>query len=186
MTGAITLAATAVVGLGMSAYEMSQQNSNASTALGIAQTTQGEQQYYQQMLQQLIANPSSVSQLPGFQFQLQTGSQAVADAMGAKGLAGSGNEAAALTTYGQGLASTFYGQQANLLASLSGLTAASSPAQDVNAATGATSASSSQMSQLLNSLGFFGTLGMTRTGAPAGTPAGGYTAPYSGYGVIDG
>lgn len=171
MTGAITAGVGLAVGLGTTAYEMSQQNALQGSAIGMAQTTQGEQEYYNSLLQQLIANPSSVSTLPGFQFQLGTGEKAVADTMGASGFAGSGNEAAALTQFGQGLASTFYGQQAQLLASLSGVTNASSPAQGVSAATGAGALTTNTLSSLLNSLGFYGTLGKgLGTGAPAGTP----------------
>jgi hypothetical protein len=170
MTGAITAAAVGVAAIGAGAYEASQQAGLQSDALGIAHTTQGEQMYYNNLLQQLIANPSSVSQLPGFQFQLDTGSKAIAAGMGAGGFAGSGNEAAALTEFGQGLASSFYGQQTSLLASLSGVTAPSSPAQNISAATGASGLTSSTLSSLLNSLGFYGAMAKG-TGAPAGTPA---------------
>lgn len=174
MTGAVTLAATAVAGVGLSAYEMSQQNSLQSQGLGLAKTTQQEQMYYNNMLQQLIANPNSVQDLPGFGFFLDTGSKAVASGMGASGFTGSGNEAAALTQFGQGLASSFYGQQTSLLASLSGVTAPSSPASSIGAATGAAGLTTNTMSQLLNSLGFWGQLGrggFYGTGASAGTPA---------------
>lgn len=174
MTGIVTLAAAAVIGAGTGIYEASQAGKVSSGALGLAQTTQGEQEYYNNMLQQLIANPSSVSQLPGFQFDLSTGEKAVSDTMGASGFGGSGNEAAALTQFGQGLASSFYGQQTSLLASLSGVTAPSSPASSYSAATGANANATSTISSLLNSLGFYGTLASQRsiTGAPAGTPAG--------------
>lgn len=173
MSGAITLAAAAVTAAGASAYEISQSNSLQSTALSMAQTTQGEQQYYNTLLQQLIANPSSVSSLPGYQFQLSQGSAAVADQMGAGGFFGSGNEAAALMMFGQGLASSFYGQQTSLLASLSGVTSASSPASSVSAATGASSLTSSQLNNLFQNLGItagiYKNLGLGSPGA--GTPA---------------
>lgn len=173
MTGLISGGAALVGGLvtaGVGAYEASQQHGLQEDALGMAAHTQQEQDYYNSLLQTLIANPSSVSTLPGFQFQFDTGSKAVAARMGAGGFAGSGNEAAALTEFGQGLAGSFYGQQASLLASLSGVTAPSSPAQNVNAATGASSLTSNTLSSLLNSLGFYANLGRTY-GAPAGTPA---------------
>jgi hypothetical protein len=182
MTGAIALAATAVASVGLSAYEYSQQSSAQSQALDLAKTTQGEQEYYNNLLQQLIANPSSVSSLPGFQFDLATGSKAVAAGMGPAGLAGSGNEGAALEQFGQGLASSFYGQQTSLLASLSGVTAPSSPAQDVNAATGASSLTTNTLSNLLNSIGFYGTM-YRNTGAGAGTPAGSSASDYGALGV---
>jgi hypothetical protein len=171
MSGIVAAAAATAASVGMGAYELSQQNSLQGQALSMAQTTQGEQQYYNQLLQQLIANPSSVSQLPGYQFQLSQGSAAVADQMAASGFAGSGNEAAALTQFGQGLASSFYGQQTSLLASLSGVTAPSSPAQNVGAATGAAGLTTNTLSSLLNSLGFYSRLSTSPSGAPAGTPA---------------
>jgi len=167
-------AAAAVGGLGISAYEASQQGSEASSALSLAKNTAGEQEYYNNMLKTLIADPSSVGQLPGFQFQEQTGAAAVHDQMAAGGFGGSGNEGAALTQFGQGLASSFYNQQTQLLSALSGVTAPSSPASSINAATGASGQATSTISGLLNSLGFYGMLGYQKgqTGAPASTPAG--------------
>lgn len=174
MTGLIAGAVVGAVGIGVGAYEANKSQGIAEQGLSLAKTTQGEQEYYNQMLQQLIANPSSVSQLPGFAFDLSTGEKAVADTMGASGFGGSGNEAASLTQFGQGLASSFYTQQTNLLASLSGVTAPSSPASAIGAATGAQANATSTVSSLLNSLGFYGALASQRsiTGAPAGTPAG--------------
>lgn len=174
LTLTTVLATAAVASAGTGIYEASQQGKTSSAALGLAQTTQGEQEYYNNMLQTLIANPSSVGQLPGFQFQAQTGAAAVHDQQAAAGFGGSGNEGAALTEFGQGLASSFYGQQTNLLASLSGVTAPSSPASAYGAATGAQGQETSTISSLLNSLGFYGMLGYQKglTGAPASTPAG--------------
>lgn len=174
MTGAITAVAVGVAGAAAGAYEASQSASVAREGLGIAETTQSEQQYYNSMLQTLIANPGSVSSLPGFQFELDTGSKAVAAGFGPAGLAGSGNEAAALTSFGQGLAGQFYLQQTGLLASLSGVTNASSPAQGINAATSANANSTQNISNLLNTLGFYGAIGSKGglfSGASSGTPA---------------
>jgi len=176
----MTLTVTTVIGIagvaaaGAGTYEAVQSNKTSSAALGLAQTTAGEQEYYNNMLQTLIANPSSVGQLPGFQFQEQTGAAAVADQMGAKGFGGSGNEGAALTSFGQGLASSFYGQQTQLLSSLAGVTAPTSAGQALGAATGAQGQETSTISSLLNSLGFYGMLGYQKSnsGAPASTPAG--------------
>ncbi len=86
---------------------------------------------YQQQLQQLMANPSSVTSLPGYQFQFDQGQQALQRQMAAGGYGGtgaapgtgggSGNYGTALTQYGQGFAQNFYQQQ---LANLSGLSGA--------------------------------------------------------------
>ena len=176
---AAAIAGVGLLSAGISAYSASQQGSIEGQELGMAKTTFGEQQGFEQMLQQLIANPSSVSTLPGFQFQLQTGSQAVADEMAASGFGGSGNEAAALTKFGQGLASSFNGQQAGLLAQLSGVTAASSPAQSSSAATSASAVQGTTLNDLLTQLSVLG--GLT-AGLAGGTPAAGTPASSGGVG----
>jgi len=55
---------------------------------------------------------------PGYNFQMQQGTQALDRSAAGKGLFGSGNNAAALTQYGQGLANQDYG---NWLSRLQGL-----------------------------------------------------------------
>jgi len=169
----IILGAGLALSAGVSAYGASVQSGIASTQEGIAKTTFAEQQGYAQQLQQLIANPSSVTSLPGYQFQFNQGSQAVARQMAASGFGGSTNEANALTQFGQGLASSFYGQQTSLLASLSGLQTAASTAQSGAAASSAASASSSQLNSLLASLGVLGGLAGGSFGASGGAAAGG-------------
>jgi len=121
----------------------------------MAGTVFGEQQDYARQLAQLISDPSSVKNLPGYQFQMQQGTDAVARQMAASGFLGSGNEATALEQYGQGLASSFYGQQTSLLASLAGLTAPSSPSQLSGAATGAGQTAFQQFMQLAGQAGLF-------------------------------
>lgn len=63
---------------------------------------------------------------PGYNFQLQQGTQALDRSAAGSGLFGSGNAAAALTQYGQGLANQDYGNWLSRLSSLGqqGLTAA--------------------------------------------------------------
>ena len=173
MTGVVTATAAAVVGAGAAVYGAVEAGSTASQARGQSSTVFGEQQQYAKQLAALISDPSSVSSLPGYQFQLSQGSEAVARQMAASGYLGSGNEATALTQFGQGLASSFYGQQANLLASLAGLTAPSSPSQLTGAATGASQNSFSQLMTLLGQAGLFaGRGGFSSAGTPAGFTAG--------------
>lgn len=57
-------------------------------------------------LNKLIANPNSVTTLPGYQFQLQQGQDAILNGAAAGGL--TGNTLKALSQYGQGLASNYY------------------------------------------------------------------------------
>ena len=76
----------------------------------------GQQQQYAKQLQALMANPSSVQGLPGY----QAGLQAVQRSQAAQGYQGSGNMAAALAGYG----GQAYQQQ---LANLSALQGQSAP-----------------------------------------------------------
>jgi hypothetical protein len=142
------------------------------SASGEQQTIFAEQQNYEQQLEKLIADPSSVTKLPGYEFQLGQGTTAVARQMAGSGYLGSGNEAAALTQYGQGLAQNFYTTQANLLAQLAGITAPSSPAQ-LGAV--ATQQQSNQWQQMFAAMGGLGTLA-GHFGSAGGMPPGS-TAP---------
>jgi hypothetical protein len=185
MTGLYTLAAAAVVGTGTGIYEATQAGKISGQAMGQSGTIFGEQQNYQALLAQLIANPSLVSSLPGYQFQFGQGIQAIQRA----NPGATGQELTAATQFGQGLAGSFYTTQANLLAELSGITAPSSTAQLGSVATGARSSQASQINNLLAELGigtgmYFGG-GLPGSYAPGGNaytgvlsganPGGGYT-----------
>lgn len=73
---------------------------------------------YQNQLNNLLANPSSVTQTPGYQFALQQGNEAINRSAAAKGMLNSGNVLAELAKYGQGMASQGYQQQLNNLQGL--------------------------------------------------------------------
>lgn len=62
-------------------------------------------------VQQLMANPSSVSSLPGYQFQMDQGTKALDHSAVANGNLFSGAQGKALDTFGQNLANTTYNQQ---------------------------------------------------------------------------
>jgi len=172
VTGVVTATAAAVVGAGAAVYGAVEAGQSQGQARGMASTVFGEQQQYAQQLAALIADPSSVKNLPGYQFQMQQGTDAVARQMAASGFLGSGNEATALEQYGQGLASSFYGQQTSLLASLAGLTAPSSPSQLSGAATGASQNSFNQLMTLLGQAGMFaGRFGGSSAGGAGVTAA---------------
>lgn len=180
MTGAVTAAAALAVSAGVGIYSAVNASKVSGQAMGQSGTIFGEQQSYEQQLQQLMANPSSVTQLPGYQFQLEQGTQAVARQMGAAGMFGSGNEAAALTQYGQGLASSFYQQQVNNLMSLSGITAPESPAQATGAAVAANTSTSNQIQGLLGQLGIAYGLGGGNNGIFSGSSYSSAATPGSG------
>lgn len=164
---AITTAIAAVASAGAAAYGAYSTSQTQSQMQGMAQGTYNEQQGFAQQLQTLMANPSSVTSLPGYEFQFQQGSDAVTREMAASGFLGSGNEATALTKYGQGMAQSAYAQQEQMLAGLSGLQAASSPAQYGSVGLSAGNSAFSQLGQAFSSLGYG--LGQYNMG-PAFTP----------------
>ena len=172
--GAVT--AAAVIGAGATVYEGSQTRAFAAAQEGnqsaIQQVQFGEQQQYATQLQNLIANPSQVTSLPGYQFMFDQGQQAVSRQAAAGGFLNSGNEGTALVQYGQGFATNALTQQEQLLSSLSGLSAPvqGNPVGAVNAATNATNASNTQLNNLLQQLGLAtGTFAKYGTGASSGT-----------------
>jgi hypothetical protein len=153
MTGAVTLAAAAVASVGVGAYSAYSSSKQTGFADSIAGTEFGEQQGMYSMLMSLLTNPQSFASNPAYSFATNQGSAAVARQMGASGYAGSGNEALALQQFGQQSAFSGLASQEQLLASLSGLNASSSPAQNVSAATGASSNSFNQFLSMLPILG---------------------------------
>lgn len=71
-------------------------------------------------LNNLIQNPSSVSSLPGYQFDLQQGTQAADRSAAARGMDQSGRTLKDLTRFGTGLADNTYGSQLSRLMALNG------------------------------------------------------------------
>jgi len=155
----VGLGTAAAIGIGagslfMGAESASNQQGISNQALGLAQTTQQEQMYWNQQLQQLMKNPSEFLSSPIFQSTLNTGLQGVSRTMAAEGYTGSGNEATALTQYGTSFASGQLLSQEQLLASMGGATNASSPTQALGAASGSQSASFNELGAILASLGY--------------------------------
>ena len=62
-------------------------------------------------LQRLISDPSSLSSLPGYQFQLDQGINALDRSAAARGMLNSGRQSKDLLRFGQGLADSTYGSQ---------------------------------------------------------------------------
>lgn len=69
-------------------------------------------------LMNLLNDPSSLANDPGYKFEMDQGQQALARSAAAKGMTGSGNTLAALLEHGQGLAATRRGQEVDRLSSL--------------------------------------------------------------------
>lgn len=77
-------------------------------------------QQYAQQLAALQANPGSVTNMPGYQFGMDQGSQALQRQMAQGGYTQSGNEKIALQNYGQKYSSDFLNNEMARLAQLSG------------------------------------------------------------------
>jgi hypothetical protein len=113
------------LGLGANIYGISNSINlmqEAQTAFNQSNPMGAYRPTYAADLLNLIQNPSSVTSLPGYQFQMGQGVQAIdrsAAAPGGTGF-GSGAEGAALAQFGQGLASNFYNQQVGVLGNLAG------------------------------------------------------------------
>ena len=105
------------------------QNIRAAHAMGQQQLDPFAQyrQGYGAQLQALNANPSSVAQLPGYQFGMQQGEQGIQRSMAAQGYTGSGNAAIALQGYDQTYAGQQFAAQQQYLAGLAGAGIGPSP-----------------------------------------------------------
>lgn len=85
------------------------------------QTIFGEQQGFEQQLAKLIADPSSITSDPGYQFGLSQGLQGVQRQYGAMGLNKSGGAGSALMSFGENYAQNAWMQQIQMLGQLSGI-----------------------------------------------------------------
>src|SRR6185312_1426877 len=145
MCVAAAIAGAAVVGGAVSAYSANKAASAQESAANQASQTQmsmydrlqqNEQPYMQagqgalSQLQSLYGLPGGkgmngqqignlLTSLPGYQFQMQQGTQAIDRSEAAKGLLNSGATGKALTQYGQGLGSSYFGQYVGGLQSMS-------------------------------------------------------------------
>lgn len=164
-------AAGAIVSAGTAAYNAYNQSSIQGDAQGMADTQFGEQQHFESMLENLFNDPTTTTKnLPGYQFNFNQGADAVAREMGAAGFGGSGNEAIALTQYGQGYAMNTFNQYASLLGNLSGLSTTSANSNLLNTSSGAGTQSFNQTGQLLASLGYTSGNSGLSLGNSGGTP----------------
>lgn len=167
MSGMTVIAGAAVASVGLGAYEESQSAGIASQGQSQSATTFAEQQSYENQLQQLLANPSSITSTPGYEFQYNQGLQALQRSGASSGFYDSGNLGIALEQYGQGYATSELQPEEQLLASLSGLQAASSPAQELQTASNAQSTTFNQLGSILGASAY---LAKTNNPFGAGTP----------------
>lgn len=132
---AIGAAAVSVVGGAIAAHNSPSGSGNPGAAAA-ADPFASQRAQYQPMLQQLIANPSSVTNTPGYQFNLQQGLGGIQASQASMGLGSSGNTDAARETFASGLASNTYQQQFNNLSLLSGATSGNTGAASQAVTTG--------------------------------------------------
>jgi len=105
--------------LGSTAYGLYNANQIRQQAQGLDAMAPYRAGYAAQ-LAALQANPGSVTSLPGYQFGMDQGSQALQRAAAAQGYTGSGNAQIALQQYGQNYANQYLQQQQQYLAGLAG------------------------------------------------------------------
>lgn len=147
-----------------------------------------ERAQYAKQLQDLMTNPGSVKDLPGYQFQMDQGTDAITRQAAANGFLGSGNLGAELEKYGQGLASSFYDKRLSLLSSLAGAGAVPGAPNNPGAGAGIAAANNnySATGDLLTSAGYLSNLanqrwgsGSFNSGSSGGLGAGGGMVPTS-------
>jgi len=109
-------AAAAVYG----AYSTDKNQKKALKGGSTADPFAGERGRYQDYLYKLMSGDVTTSQDPSYKFRFDQGLEAVNRTSAGSGLLTSGNRLAALTDYGQGMASTEYANQFQRLAQLSG------------------------------------------------------------------
>lgn len=147
---------TGVAGLGANIYGMVNAGNLQGNAQTVFQQSNPFGQYrpqYGQQLSALMSDPSSVAKLPGYEFLMDQGTEALkrsAAGPGGSGL-GSGAMGADLVKYGQGLASQFYQQQIGTLSHLAG--ADIQPANPYNALQGLGGAAGSTGNSIAGLLG---------------------------------
>lgn len=92
----------------------------ARQAADIADPFRRERPIYQGELRRLQTDPNYITQRPGYQFRYNEGLRALNRLMAKKGMLNSGNRMIEVMRYGQGLASTEYGNEYKRLAELAG------------------------------------------------------------------
>lgn len=170
-------------GLG-NAFGGSTSSVSRSSAASAADPFAGQRDQYQQMLQQMMSGQGGFSTSdPSYQWRFGQGQQAVERSMGGAGLLNSGNFLTALTDYGQGQASSEYGNQFSRLARLSGADIGS-PSSAAQILAGQQSAQNQSFGQFGNMIG--GQLGKLVGGENGGGGGGGLGSIFSSIGSMFG
>lgn len=109
--------------LGSSIYGMYQSEQQRKLAKKAAEMSDPFGKYrggYAAMLAKMYRDPNSIKSMPGYQFQLDAGLDAVQRKMAASGYRGSGNEAIALNNFAQDYAGGYFNNEVGRLSQLAG------------------------------------------------------------------
>ncbi len=106
--------ATQLAGSAYGLYDSYQQRQKEKAA-------QAQKQQYIDQMNRLSADPSAVTKLPGYQFGMDQGSQALNRQLAAQGLTGSGAQMQELQQFGQQYAGQYLSQEQQRLAGLAGM-----------------------------------------------------------------
>ena len=151
--GVTATEAIAGVAIADTAYNAYQSNKVGNASLSLAQGTQGKQDYYNNLLVNLMNDPSSVFTNPAFTASEKLGETAVAHQGAAAYGPNSGTATIGLQQYAQGAGLSFLQQQEQLLAGLSGAQNASSPTQALGTTLAANQAQANSLGSLLYGIG---------------------------------
>jgi hypothetical protein len=144
---------------------------------------------YQQQLSDLMKNPSSITNDPGYQFGLQTGVNQVQGSAAAKGMLNSGNTLAGIDQFSQQYAGQYLNNQELLLAQLAGANIGSpGTAGQImsNTANQASAAGNSIGNAVGTAIQGYGSSGSYQGGNPFATDTSGYGAGSNTYGFTTG
>lgn len=114
-------AVAGVVGtVASSAINSSMSGGTAQTSAGLADPFASQRPQYQAQLSALMADPSSVTKMPGYQFNFDQGMQALERGQAASGKLGGGTASTEDIQYGQNYAMSSFNQWETILAHLAG------------------------------------------------------------------
>lgn len=175
ITGGVMLASTALtVGAGL--YEANQQQKLGREAIAAGNPFGPYRAQYAQKLNDLMANPNSITSDPGYQFGIDQANQGIARTM--SGQIGSGNEQIALRQYDEQYAGNYLQQQESFLANLAGANMGSNPGPGLSEF----NAGTNTLNSTLGSAGYLAQMYalMGNTGGSGGINAGSISPSNSG------
>lgn len=170
----MALTTAAVVTAASSAYGAYSSAQAGKRMAGLGKAQARRQQYYDDQLHALIADPSRIYSDPGYLEAQRQGIQAIERSGTLQGFTGSGNAAIALQKFGQSFATDYLRQQQSLLASMAG--GQFNPASAMSAGVNADAQAFQQLGSSLASLGY------TFGGSGGGGGSGGSTYGGTGWG----